>query len=260
MKIKNFPLNKVKFSRNDIKLGINIPEKVTEDLAYEIGVHIGDGHLTISKRSDGWCYLNIFSGDYREEMDFYQEIICPLILRLYNKKVRVKKSTKNTLQIVFKSKAISTFKRNVLGLPSGKKKGRISIPDFILGSELRKYCLQGIVDTDFSLSFRHGRYPRITASLTLEDKILKNQIMRIFRDLKIDAVCSLTERKDLRCSPAKKYKEYKIDVNGVKNLSRWLELVGFKNPKHTTKLEVWKKNGFCKPLSNIEERKNILLR
>lgn len=250
----------VEFSRNDIKSGIKVPDRLTEDLAYETGVHMGDGHLSIFKRPDGWAYLNVFSGDYKEEMEFYQKTMCPLIFRLYNKKVWVKKSTKNTLQIVFKSKAISTFKRNVLGLPSGKKKGRLKIPAVIMDSDMRKYCLGGIIDTDFSLVFRHGRYPRITGSIQFEDKALKEQIMEMLGDLGINAICSVSKRKGIRRCPPKEYEEYRIDINGEENLKRWVDLVGFKNPKHITKLMVWRRTGFCKPLSSIRERKELLPR
>lgn len=255
-----FDLNKVKFSKNDMKFRIRIPEKLTEDLAYEVGIHIGDGHLNIFRRPDGWSYLNVFSGDYKEELAFYQKVICPLILRLYGKQVKAQKSTKNTVQAVFKSKAISTFKRDVLGLPTGKKKGKISIPGIIMNSKLKKYCLQGIIDTDFSMVFRHGKYPRITGTLRLEDCILKNQVMEIFRELDIGVVCSISKRRDVRYSPPKEYKEYRIDVNGRENLKKWLKEVGFRNPKHITKLEVWKRTGFCKPQSNIKERERMLPR
>ncbi len=256
MKENKFDLNKVQFSRNDVELGIKIPEKLTKALAYEIGIHIGDGHLKIFKRSDGWAYLNVFSGDYNEEMDFYQDIVKPLIFRLYNKEVKIKKSTKNTLQIPFKSKAISTFKRDVLKLPSGKKKGNVIIPDIIMKSKMRKYCLQGIIDTDFSLSFRHGKYPKITGTLQEADEKLKDQIMEIFKDLGINAICSISKRKDDRVL-VKSYKEFRIDVNGRENLDKWLNVVGFNNPKHLTKLRVWKEIGYCKPLSKITERKLI---
>lgn len=251
-------LGRVEFSNNDIKLGIRVPNELTEELAYETGVHIGDGYLGIWKRKDGWAYLNTFSGDYNEEMDFYRDVVCPMILRLYNKRVWVKKSTKNTVQVVFKSKAISTFKHNVLGLPAGKKKGKISIPEVIMKSYLRKYCLQGIFDTDFSLTFRHGNYPKITGALPLANEKLRTQIMEILDELDISAICSVTSRTDMRYSPPKKYKEYRIDINGRENLNKWMASVGFRSSKHLTKLQIWKKYGSCKQFSKIKERKERL--
>ena len=251
-------MKRVQFSKNDIKLGIKVPKSLTEDLAYETGVHIGDGHLGIWKRKDGWAYLNAFSGDYKEEMDFYRDVMCPMILRIYNKNVSVRKSTKNTVQVVFKSKAISTFKHNVLGLPSGNKKGRIAIPDVIMDSEFSKYCLQGIFDTDFSLTFRHGTYPKISGGLPIANDKLKSQIMKILEGLGIRAICSITSCTDPRYSPPKKYKEYRIDMNGRENLEKWMASVGFRSNKHMTKLQIWKKYGYCKQLSKISERKESL--
>ncbi len=168
-------LKRVQYSNNDRKLGIVIPKVLSKDLAYETGIHIGDGHLGIRRRRDGWSYLHTISGNYHEELDYHKDILCPLIQRLYNKTVQPRKSTKNTVQIVYKSKAIATFKQRVLGLPSGKKTGQIKIPDLIMNSKLRNYCIQGIVDTDFFFSLRHGKYPRIVGTVPFASRTLKDQ-------------------------------------------------------------------------------------
>ena len=191
-------------------------------------------------------------------MDFYRNIVCPIIFRLYNKRVEPKKAPKNTLKVTYKSKAVATFKRDVLGLPAGNKKGRVAIPDVIMSSEFRKYCLQGIFDTDFSLTFRHGTYPRITGALPIANERLKNQIMEILGELEINAICTVTHRTDSRYSPPKRYKEYRIDLNGRENLEKWMASAGFRSPKHLTKLQIWKKYGICKQLSKISERKESL--
>ena len=38
-----FDLSKVEFSRNDLRLEIKVPKKLTKELAYYIGIHVGDG-------------------------------------------------------------------------------------------------------------------------------------------------------------------------------------------------------------------------
>ena len=42
--MKKFDLSKVEHSKNDIKLSIEIPKYLTEDLAYFLGFHVGDGY------------------------------------------------------------------------------------------------------------------------------------------------------------------------------------------------------------------------
>ncbi|MFH1631328.1 MAG: hypothetical protein ABIA21_03885 [Candidatus Aenigmatarchaeota archaeon] len=38
--------SKVEFSITDIKAGIKIPKILSEELCYETGTHIGDGHIS----------------------------------------------------------------------------------------------------------------------------------------------------------------------------------------------------------------------
>ena len=44
----------------------------------------------------------------------------------------------------------------------------------------------------------------------------------------------------------------------TKDLKKWFELIGFSNSKHNTKVEIWKKFGYCPPYTKLEERKKIL--
>lgn len=187
MSTTELDISKVEFSKNDIRFGIKIPKVLSEDLCYETGTHIGDGHLSCYKRKYGTLYLIDYSGDFRDEYEFYQNVLIPILQRLYNKKLSPYKSTKNTVKLIIKSKAITTFKINSLNLANGSKKGVIKIPSIIMDAYLnfRKECLRGIFDTDFSMVFRHGKYPKITGDVIAENKRLKNQILEILNDLDI---------------------------------------------------------------------------
>src|SRR3989338_2800023 len=258
MKLVELDLSKVEFSSNDTKLGIRIPKILSRDLAYETGTHIGDGHISCYKRKDGNLYLSDYSGGFRDEYDFYQNVLIPLLYEIYNKKLLPYKSTKNTIKLVIKSKAITTFKINSLGLANGCKNGIIKIPKIIMdsGLEFKKSCLGGIIDTDFSLVFRHGKYPKITVSLISENKKLKNQILDILEDLNIKYTCCFYKHFDKRFN--KNYSEFKIDINGEENLEKWLKEVGFRSPKHSVKLNLWKRFGFCEKFLSYNDRKHIL--
>ena len=47
-------------------------------------------------------------------------------------------------------------------------------------------------------------------------------------------------------------------IIGKKSDNKWMRLIGFSNPKHITKIEVWKKLGYCPPRTTYLERLKIL--
>src|SRR3989344_3701849 len=49
-----------------------------------------------------------------------------------------------------------------------------------------------------------------------------------------------------------------IQISGTKNLIKYINIFGFTNQKHITKIEIWKKYGFCPPYTTLHERKQIL--
>src|SRR3989344_2253298 len=76
---------KIKPSWADIKRGINIPDKMSEDLAEEIGIHIGDGSLYSHIDKKGWGnYRYTVSGDLTNEYFYHKEHIGKLMKKLYN--------------------------------------------------------------------------------------------------------------------------------------------------------------------------------
>ncbi|MBI4177249.1 MAG: hypothetical protein HY516_02680 [Candidatus Aenigmarchaeota archaeon] len=259
---KKLDTSKVEFSKRDKFFGIKIPRYLTPELAYETGVHIGDGHMGINIRPDGsHLFAIIFSGDWTEERLFHYEVIAPLIHRLYNKRCHITESTKNTVRLSYKSQAIATFKNRVLGLPAGNKKGRIRIPNVIMKSSLnvKIACLAGVVDTDFSLTFkRNGTYPRLSASFPIECKGFVDDIESILQEAGITVTICLSNRIEKRHAPPTYYKEYSININGIGNLIKWVNLAGFKNPKHYSKLLVWRKFGKCLGHTTTEERLECL--
>ena len=259
MRIIELDNSKVEFSNNDIKTEIKIPSFLTEDLCYETGTHIGDGHISCYDRIDGTLYLVEYSGDFRDEYDFHQFVLIPILENLYNKKLLPYKSTKNTVKLVIKSKAITTFKLNSLGLTNGRKDGKIKIPKIIMDSniEMKKSCLSGIFDIDFSLVFRHCKYPKIPVEMTSKNKILKNHILEILDELGISYTSCRTKSFDERLKIG--YSEgFNVDINGRENLEKWVKCAGFRSPKHLVKLELWRAYGFCKPFLSYNKRKEML--
>ncbi len=255
----NLDLSKVEFSKWDNFFNIKIPTKLSNQLAYETGFHIGDGHLTIAKRKDNNSNLFhiVFSGNWKEEKDFYCEKISPLIFNLYNKKPHMRKDHKNTIRLYFNSQAVATFKNKVLGLPTGKKTGKIRVPKIIRDSpiDIRRNCLRGIMDSDFCLTFKkNGKYPNLSAEFPLSCKKLVGDIEDVLTDLNIGCCVSIGNKRDERYEPTKFYKQYKIDINGKTNLMKAVRYINFKNPIHFTKLLLWMKTGRCAANTTLKTR------
>ena len=128
--------------------------EITKKLAYETGVHIGDGNLYSKNRTHKITY----SGNLLNEETYYLEILKPLVEEIYEIKPKIHRRTEqNTILLVLNSKDVADFKINTLNLPNGKKT-HITIPEIIRKDpELLRECLKGIGDTDFSVSFKKNR-------------------------------------------------------------------------------------------------------
>src|SRR3989338_3612252 len=122
--------------------------KISEDLAEETGIHIGDGSMNIY--SGVYCYtLACHHIDDREYMDGY---IVNLYERLYGLKPKPRMWSKGAYGFRIHNEQIVRFKREILKLPYGKKK-EIIIPDQILMKmKLQKAFLRGFIDTDGSVN------------------------------------------------------------------------------------------------------------
>lgn len=122
------------------------------DLAYETGVHIGDGSMGryFDKFQNGFKTCIQYTGDAKNEFEFHNLILRPLLYKLYGIDKIVKLKRDNSCIIVTRSKSLFLFKKS-LGLPVGKKID-VKLPSFLKG-DLKLDFIRGLADTDFSLLF-----------------------------------------------------------------------------------------------------------
>jgi len=234
---------------------IRLPSLDDPDLAYETGVHIGDGCMQVNEAKHDFRF-SIWGS--REELGYYKNTLKPMLIRLYGlKNVKVKKvSTEPTIYLRVCSKQLVIFKHEKLGLPIGKKSQISSLPAFVKESQkLLKECISGIVDTDGSLTFLKKEkdlhdYPRI--SISISNEALMNDINIQLRKMEFETAFSSRVRFDNRTG--NRYSHWEIDINGRKMLEKWMREVGFRNQIHLSKFEVWAKQGFCPPRSTLERR------
>lgn len=236
--------------------------KIDGDLAELLGMHIGDGCISVNKRYSEY-YLG---GDLKEEKEYHNEWVKPLfnkkiMIPLYGREVTYKEHPKVGIYgfHIFDKKIVEFF--NQLGVKSGKKI-KIRIPKSIRRDlSLAKRFLRGLFDTDGNLYFdknRSAKKPINNCPLiklgTVSERLAKD-------------VFSLFKRMNLNPGMKKPYKG-KRDKNYVFTVALYrrfdveffIKEIGFKNPKHLTKWLIYKKFGICQPKTTLSERKSQLVK
>ncbi len=233
---------------------VTLPTKMSSDLAEEIGIHIGDGSLSIRPKYRHYDYfvcLGIHEKDYMKH-------VLQLIQSLYRIKVKPIERTKDSSLIATISSKKLTLWKLSLGLPSGDK-GQINIPKSVLDSKFILDCVRGIFDTDGSLTFKKKYkdvhyYPVI--KITSKSKILISQIYDITFKLGFTVYTYFDER--MKSSTGTISTEHSLFISGNKSLEMWMDLIGSRSPVHISKYLIWKKFGFCPPKTTLSIRKSIL--
>lgn len=242
-------LSNLDFSKNDLKLNIKVPRYLDNKLAYLLGVQIGDGYLKKIVREGRVDYLISYDGHLINEFDWYNYMLKELIKDLFNKDVQVRKVTRGTVKIYFRSKAIFMFLHKVCAI-SQSPKNNIVVPRIILDSsrEIKRSFLRGLADTDFSLTFKNRKnlsYPVIY--FQTNSKSLHKSIANLLKELGFKIHCGY--RKNKRYD--KYYDSCYINISGRDQLDKWLKEIGFESSNHMTRYQVWKKLGHLPPNTNI---------
>ena len=251
----------IEYSKKDILKKIKIPIFLTAKLAEIIGIILGDGHLEYNKRySNNVVYLIQISGNSSDDIDYYKNEINMLFYSLFNTKFKIFFRKNNELDIRLYSKAIATFIKN-LGIKPGKKVEDNEIPPIILSSDklIKRNFLKGVFDTDGSIAFKKDyfkKHSKPIISLTMKSFNFILQTKKILDELGLMATFYKDEYFDKRIE--KKIVRYRLELVGKEKIGRYLKIIGFRNPKHLTKIDIWKKFGFCPPYTNLKQRKEIL--
>ena len=207
-----FNIDTIELSKNDIKRGITFPSKLTEELAEEIGMHLGDGTLSKNKH-----YYSI-RGDIKEKK-YYENHVIPLYKKLYNLDLRLLER-QPICGIELSSKGLFEFKNKIIGIPFGEKTGKLSVPNCIKQSQSKKIFaafLRGMMDTDGCFYMPSTRkYPSIILCIKSQ-KLIKE---------------ASTMLKQMGFLPNTNIKYCLIILNGAVMFNKWVEEIGTKNEKH----------------------------
>lgn len=225
------------FSRQDIKRGIKLPKSVDEKLAEFLGILGGDGYvLRYKSKINSWEYIIGICGNSQKDREYFQNFLCPLLIKLFNVKTKIEKhKDQNTIAIQFRSKGLLHYLEQ-LGAHIGKK-DNWSVPNIIMqrGNLSRAY-LRGIFDTDGCISlktYNHG-YPVI--KVKQKSRKVIEQLAKLLKDLgfyfyaEYDVVT-----KDKRGFTSVGSSIY---ISGWKNLRRWMDLIGSNNQRNLSKINL----------------------
>ena len=215
---------------------MKIPDLRDSNLAYETGFHIGDGTMTFRKKKNEYCVA--YYGNVNEKQ-FYQKTILPLLLQLFGFRPKVK-TFRNSCYTRIYSKDLVLFKSQIIGLPVGNKNKLSTLPSVFTGrpTNLVKCLLAGIFDSDGSVKAVKRKpklYPRL--NITLKSKTIIEEIQSLFLSLGITSTVYQDKRFDKRIQ---KYTEvWRIDINGLNNLRRFVNQIPIRNPTHLRRIEVF---------------------
>lgn len=230
---------KIEFSKKDIERNVKIPSLRDANLAEETGIHIGDGSMNIYNNR----YLFSLRGHRMDDEIYYKKFVTALYKKVYGIDIHIR-YWPDVIGFQLSSKAMLTFKHNVLGLPLGSKEN-IQIPKFLIKSKrLILNCIRGIFDTDGCFSFERKSkeapyYPKILISTTSPK--LKNQLVNILHNTFKFNLSVWVESRNY-----KNWKDiYRICIRGEKNIIKWFKLIGSNNPKNIFKYEYWRKYGYA---------------
>jgi len=129
---------------------IKFPKTVSSDLAYLLGLYLGDGTFAgdSSNKKGNWMIGAFF--DNRE----HQQLVDSLVSNVFGITVKQYDSKENCFESYFGSKVLHWFFRSYFGVCNGYKCNKIFAPKLILDSEpeIVSSFLQGLFDSDGTIT------------------------------------------------------------------------------------------------------------
>jgi len=203
-------------------------------LAYETGLHIGDGCLS---HYLPYSYRYSISSNLSTEEEYYRMVTVPLIRKLYDFKATIY-CYHNSIYATVWSKSLLLFKSEQVGLPVGTKDDLKHLPLCIIekGQTSVGALLSGLYDADGSVKARKttsGVYPRISLAQKTKTIVADVQLL-LLRNFGISSTMYRNEYVDLRVNKAEV--RWFIDINGYPNFHRFVSQIGTRHPNVRSKI------------------------
>lgn len=221
----------------DLKRGLFLPKDYSPELAELVGIIFGDGYL--SEKYSHSYRLSIFRHSIWD-YEYHTLYLKNLIKNLFGieTKVLIRKDMYCLSSSIF-SKRIVNFLKNI-GIKTERKK-ELKIPLWILKKDnYMASFLKGFIDTDGSLALKK-RYKKLpyypVIGLASKSKTLIGYVATWLRNKEFSLWLGCSKQIDKRSG--KVYKTYGICLNGDKQLTKWVNSIGFSNKKHIQKYKIW---------------------
>lgn len=198
--------------------------KLSKNMSEIIGAIIGDGNIYDKSVS----YVEI-TGNIKEDKIYFENYLKLLIEEELNYTPRIFLHGGALRLRINNTKFVSWVKE--LGIPDGQNKFKnVLLPKKILNNSWRvqKSCIRGIFDTDGGVYFDKRKIysrPYIRIELHVFNNNLLSQIYDILKSKKLPVVQSL--------------KREALYFNGFENVKKFLENIGFSNPRHIEKIKTF---------------------
>jgi len=211
---------------------MQIPKKISKELAEETGWHIGDGSMNTYKNRGKQKGFYQLRGHIEDDREHYEKRIKFLFKKLYNLDIKLREmpSTRVFGFQIWNDELVNFKKR--LGLCLGKK-FEIEIPKiFLPEDELKKAVLRGIFDTDGGIYLEKKNnklYPRL-AITTISFK-LSEQLLKSLNEIGLRT----TRHSQFYPRGLNRKRTYVVVIRGVKMFHKFMKEISPKNSKHQRK-------------------------
>lgn len=224
-KIEQKPAKFTVMRSNRNRQNLSFPKRLTPDLAYVIGLILGDGHLANDKENKNGNWKMTVCFDNHKHMNRYCEII-KANFGFTPKFYFVAK--KNYYDCYFSSKVVQWFFRSFFKIRAGKKGHKITIPDRILNCdsvEVANACIMGLFDSDGTVTNRW-------AAFSSTSKVIVEQVFSL---LQHQGICA---NKNTWIKAEKYLPLFTIRIQQKESLKRFSELIGFSHPAKRKRLNM----------------------
>ncbi len=233
---------------------------ITPEIAELAGAFAADGCLQKG-------YLCMW-GNITEDREYYDSVLVPMYEKCFNLKLKPHEKRSNSVYGFYLCKKdVVKFFNEILGFPIGKKTYVARVPEIIRNSDSKEILaafVRGFADCDGCVNFhkryakgykefsrKNNTYPRIL--LVSVSKDLVHDIADLMRRIGVEYNISETKAKYLNEAD-----KHRIWVRGNTRVEKWLNLIGFSNPVHLSKIQVWRKFGYVPTNVKLQERYKLL--
>ena len=215
---------------------MQIPKKISIELAEETGWHIGDGSMNFYNQRGKQKGIYQLRGHIEDDKKHYEKRIKPLFKKLYGINIKLREMPKTRVfGFQIWNDELVNFKKK-LGLCLGKK-FNVEIPKIFLSKEnLKRAVLRGIFDTDGGIYLEKKNkklYPRLTIT-TISPK-LSNQLLENLRGIKIRT----SKYAQFYPRGMNRKELYILVIRGVEMFHKFMKEINPQNPKHQAKYKLF---------------------